>query len=98
MTIGKKIKNLRIEKDITQSELAAEIGVSSSAVQYWERDRSEPSIFNCIIMADIFDVTLDELCCRENKGIRKEHAYRMAIEILANQIMIEKNARNNGME
>ena len=49
-------------------------------------------------MADIFDVTLDELCCRENKGIRKEHAYRMAIEVLANQIMIEKNARNNGME
>lgn len=40
LNIGKAIKRLRREKDITQEELAAAIGVTSQAVSKWEREIS----------------------------------------------------------
>lgn len=62
MTIGQKIKKLRTDAGITQIELAKRIGVSFNTVYVWERDAFEPSIFNCIVLADYFGITLDELC------------------------------------
>ena len=35
--IGSKIKQLRIEKKMTQTELAEKMNVSSSAISKWER-------------------------------------------------------------
>lgn len=35
--IGSKIKQLRIEKKMTQAELAEKMNVSSSAISKWER-------------------------------------------------------------
>ncbi len=64
MTIGEKIKELRKEKGWSQGELTEMLSVNHNAVRYWEKGINEPSIFNCILLADIFKVTLDELCCR----------------------------------
>lgn len=36
MDIGKKIKNLRTEKNVKQEELAEYLGVSFQAVSKWE--------------------------------------------------------------
>jgi transcriptional regulator with XRE-family HTH domain len=65
MTIGEKIRELRKEKKWMQKRLAEKVGVTTNMVSMWELDKYEPSIFNCIVLADVFDVTLDELCCRE---------------------------------
>jgi transcriptional regulator with XRE-family HTH domain len=65
MTIGEQIKRLRVEKDWSQRELAEVIDVNVNVISLWERGKFEPSIFNCILLADVFDITLDELCCRE---------------------------------
>ncbi len=69
MTIGEKIKELRKEKDWTKQRLADELATHRNAIYWWETGRNEPSIFNCILLADIFDVTLDELCCRYERGV-----------------------------
>jgi DNA-binding transcriptional regulator YiaG len=42
--IGKKIANMRKEKNITQMELADAMGVSYQAVSNWERGNSMPDI------------------------------------------------------
>lgn len=65
MTMGEKIKQLRKAKKMTQQKLGEKIDVHSNEIMRWEKGRNEPSIFNCICMADVFGVTLDELCCRE---------------------------------
>ena len=65
LTIGEKIKELRKEIGWTQKKLGEELSVNHNAVRYWEKGINEPSIFNCILLADVFGVTLDELCCRE---------------------------------
>jgi DNA-binding XRE family transcriptional regulator len=64
MTIGKKIKKLRKKNKYTQEKLAKKIGVSINSISFWELDKFEPTILNCISLADVFGVTLDELCCR----------------------------------
>ena len=38
MSIGKTIKKLRRERDITQEQLAAYLGITSRAVSQWECD------------------------------------------------------------
>jgi DNA-binding XRE family transcriptional regulator len=65
LTIGEKIQKLRWEHDWSQRELAEKISVHKNAIGYWETGKNEPTIFNCILLADAFGVTLDELCCRE---------------------------------
>ena len=69
MTLGEKIKELRKDKKITQRKLANKLGVSLSAVCNWENNKFDPSLFNCIVMADVFGVSLDELCGRKGKGV-----------------------------
>ena len=62
MTIGQKIKKLRKAEGLKQYELAEKLGVKPGIVCLWETERFEPSIFNCIVLADYFGITLDELC------------------------------------
>ena len=68
VTIGEKIKELRKKKNLTQKQLAEIIGLFPNHVCFWETGKFEPSIFNCILLADIFGVSLDELCCRDFNG------------------------------
>ena len=64
MTIGEKIKELRQGKGYSQGQLALRLNIHRNHISLWETDRCEPSISNCIALADVFNVTLDELCCR----------------------------------
>lgn len=60
MEIGKKIKELRVLKNITQEELAKELFVSTQAVSKWENGGS-PDIELVPTIAKYFDVTTDYL-------------------------------------
>ena len=60
MTIGKMIRDLRIEKDMTQAELGKEIGVSQKAIDYWERDVYEPKFSSVLELIKYFDLDLQE--------------------------------------
>lgn len=68
MTIGKKIRELRKKQELSQSALANELGFAQQTIYLWETDKYEPSLFNCICLADYFGISLDELACRDYKG------------------------------
>lgn len=59
--IGENIKRLRKERDMTQEQLAAELGVSFQAVSRWELGTTYPDIALLPVIAAYFDVTVDEL-------------------------------------
>lgn len=61
MNIGQKIKTLRQENNLTQEELAEQLGVSFQAVSRWENSATYPDITLLPIIANIFDVTTDYL-------------------------------------
>lgn len=60
MKIGDKIKELRLEKEISQATLAKHIGVSQKAVDFWERNVNEPKASYIILLVDFFGVSFDE--------------------------------------
>ncbi len=65
MNIGEVIKELRIEKDLSQQKLAEAIGVSQKAIDYWERGINEPKASYITRLADFFEVSADFLLGRE---------------------------------
>lgn len=60
-TLGEKIKKLRNDNDITQEELANKIFVTRTAVSKWEQDKGYPSIDSLKLMANLFNVSIDDL-------------------------------------
>ena len=60
-TLGKMISTLRKEKGMTQLELAEKMGVTDKAVSKWERDLSFPDINSIPKLAEIFEISVDEL-------------------------------------
>ena len=67
-TVGKKIASLRKAKSYTQEKLAGMIGVSPQAISKWESDTTMPDIMLLPVIADVFDITIDELF---GKGLQK---------------------------
>lgn len=61
MNIGKKIKELRKQRGITQEQLAESIGVSFQAVSKWETGIALPDITLVTILASYFGISTDEL-------------------------------------
>ncbi len=61
MTIGNRIRELRISKNMSQKELSELIDVSKSAISKYESDSLEPNIRVQIALAEAFNVTIDYL-------------------------------------
>ncbi len=56
-----RIKNLRVQVGLSQSELAKRLGVTKSAVNSWESGTNSPSLNYIIKMSQIFSVSTDYL-------------------------------------
>lgn len=59
--IGKRLKDIRKTKGLTQSQLAEIIGVSVSTVKKWEQDKVDPNTAALISIAVALNVSLDYL-------------------------------------
>ena len=59
--IAKNISRLRTERNMTQPELAKRLNYSDKSVSKWENGISTPPIDVLKEIADIFEVTLDDL-------------------------------------
>lgn len=59
--LGQTIKTLRLAKGLTQSEIAALVGVSNGMVSIWENDINEPKASYIKALASALEVTTDEL-------------------------------------
>lgn len=59
--IGETIKRVRRERDLTQEEAAAHLGVSPQSVSKWERGEGYPDITMLPALANYFGVSVDEL-------------------------------------
>ena len=60
-TLGTMIAELRKAKGMTQLELAEKMNITDKAVSKWERDLSCPDINSLPALAEILEVTVDEL-------------------------------------
>ena len=67
MSIGQRIAYYRKRAGLTQEELAEKCSVTPQAVSKWENDISAPDISLFPVLAELFNVTCDELL-----GVQRE--------------------------
>lgn len=90
---------LRKLNHLTQEEVAEKIGVSRQAVAKWENGLSVPDIYNCVELAKLYDVALDDLINHEDghKGAmiapKGKHMFGTVKVGEKGQIVIPKKAR-----
>lgn len=64
MKFNERLKELRLQSALLQREIADILGVSVRTFQGWETARTEPNIEKLIAIANLFEITLDDLMCR----------------------------------
>ena len=67
LNFGEKLKTLRTEAGMTQTELAKRLSITKSVVSYYELQERTPSPDVLIQLADIFHVTTDYLLVIDHK-------------------------------
>ena len=70
--ISENLQYLRKRFHFSQEEVAERIGVSRQAVAKWEAGETVPDLPNSVKLAELFDVTLDDLvhhCAEEAQGM-----------------------------
>ncbi len=59
--LSKNIKKYRLMKKMSQSELSKRVGVSHQAISKWETGENYPDFMSLISLAQLFEVSLDNL-------------------------------------
>ena len=95
MEVGKKIKEIRLLKGISQKELSERLGVSSAMISQYESGKRNPKMETLLKIADALGISInvfyDDLTQEERKSILEAKAkkadkdnFNNVIEILAN--------------
>ncbi len=61
----KRLAELRTLNKLTQKEVAERLGISQPSYIRYENGSAEPTLENLIKLADLFDVSLDDLLGRK---------------------------------
>ena len=61
-----RLKELRLEKQLKQSQIAKELRIPEGTYSNWEQGRTQPDIDGLITLANFFKVTVDYLIGKEN--------------------------------
>lgn len=94
--IGSLLKALRKEKNLTQAELAAKLGVSNRSVSRWENGMTMPDFDLLVELADFYDVNVREILDGERSGACMD-AQRKEELLLAADYTNQEKKRLSGM-
>ena len=79
--IGKKIKEFRERKGLTQKELAADLNMSASAIGMYEQGRRIPDVETLQHFSNFFRVSIDELLGESpTRFIKQDDKYKVLIK------------------
>jgi transcriptional regulator with XRE-family HTH domain len=71
MSLGKKLKESRVSKSYSQSEVANYLQISRQSISKWENDNSYPDLDNLVKLSEYYEVSTDELL-KENQVIKNK--------------------------
>lgn len=58
---GRKLKELRLEKGLSQQKLGEALGFCNQTISFWESGSREPDLDTLLSISHFFSVTLEEL-------------------------------------
>lgn len=97
MKIGDQLKKARLDKNLTQEEVAEKIFVSRQSISNWENNKTYPDIGNVIALSDLYQISLDELLkgsdnfmehLEESTNLVKSNKKLMTLIVVALIVMI----------
>lgn len=94
--INDNLKALRKLNKFTQEDVAEKLNVSRQAVSKWESGETVPDIYNCIQLAKLYNIKLDDLVNQEDiSDIKpnKKHIFGIVKIDDEGKIIIPKKAR-----
>ena len=97
--ISRNLKTLRKKHQYTQDYIAEKLNVSRQSIAKWENGESTPDIYNCISLAELFNVKLDALVkhSEEESGLivppKGKYFFGSVLVGERGQIIIPKEAR-----
>lgn len=68
---GKRLKEFRKRRNLTQKEVATKIGVSEQALSKWENGDCLPDVYNLRLLAIVLNISVDCLLDTENETAEK---------------------------
>lgn len=68
MTVGQRIRQLRRERNLTQENLGANIGIPGHTIYAWEKDKFKPNLHHMCLLLEAFNMSLKEFM----KGVEIE--------------------------
>ncbi len=89
---GKLIKDARVEKGFTQTELGELIGVSNKAVSRWETGESFPDVALLDGIASVLGLQIEELVRGEKEEVKKEGETDLWNEIVL-ELKLQRQSR-----
>jgi len=81
MTISDRIQKLRKERNLSQEQLADELGISRQAVSKWESDSAMPDIDKIIALSDYFETSTDYILEGVQPSVQKQSSTFLNPEI-----------------
>lgn len=89
--LGERLRTLRVERGMTQSRLAQQLGVTKSVVSAYETGIRSPSYEVLLSLARIFSVSTDYLLGRETgRTVDVTGLSETELEVVANLIRVLK--------
>lgn len=70
-----RVKEFRMRAGLTQQQLADRVHVSSRTIISIEKEQYSPSLMLAYRMAEIFGVSVEELCCLKENREQEDLAY-----------------------
>lgn len=65
---GEEIKQIRIERGITQAKVSEATGLPQNTISWIESDKGIPNIYQCKLLADYYGISIDELIGRDSRS------------------------------
>ena len=90
LKIGTFLKLLRKEKNLTQEQLAEQLGVSNRTVSRWENGNNMPDISLLSEIAEFYDVSIPELIYGERKSENMREEAKEVAETMSDYAKAEK--------
>lgn len=72
MELGKQIKRLRNDFEMSQDTLAERVFVSRQTISNWENDKSYPDVNSLLLLSEVFAVSIDQLIKGDIKEMKEQ--------------------------
>lgn len=86
-----RIKDLREDRDLRQSDLAAATGIDQRTISNYETGKTSPDAYALIKLADFFDVSIDYLVGRTNLDLSSNLKREACIKKIIKELEELKN-------